>query len=422
VTSVHSVWKRLLGVEQGVVIEGWEYEEEREAFVVWVRPNHRERRRCAECGRRCPLYDKGPGRRRWRGLDLGATRVYLEADSPRVRCAVHGVHVAAVPWARARSGFTRQMEQQAAWLAVHTSATAVSQLLRVAWRTVGRIVRTVEEEARARVDLLSGLRRIGIDELSYRKGQKYVTVVVDHDTGRLVWMAPGRDVATVRSFFDALGPERTRQLQVVSADGASWIEDVVRERAPHVVRCLDTFHVVQWATAALDQVRRGVWNALRRAGDAQAALHLKGARWALWKNPENLTPKQKKTLAWMQQVNAPLYRAYLLKEGLRSVFKAPSPAAAEERLDAWLGWASRSRLPAFVKLARTIRRYRPRIQATLTHGLTNAIVESRNTQLRLLTRVAHGFHHVQAFIGLAMLKLAGLCPPLPGRPAPTAMS
>jgi transposase len=422
VASVHSVWKRLLGVERGVVVEDWQYEEGGRAFVVSVRPSRKARRRCAECGRRCPLYDRGPGRRRWRGLDLGTTRVFLDAATPRVRCPQHGVHVAAVPWARAHSGFTRQFEQQAAWLAVHTSRTAVSQLLRVAWRTVGRIVQTVGEEARSQVDLLSGLRRIGIDELSHRKGQKYVTVVVDHDTGRLVWMAPGRDANTVRGFFDALGAERTKALQLVSADGASWIEEAVREKAPHVVRCLDTFHVVQWATQALDEVRRDVWNSLRRAGDGKAALHLKGARWALWKNPENLSARQRKTLAWVQEANAPLYRAYLLKEGLRGVFKARSPAAASDRLDAWLSWASRSRLKSFVKLARSIRRYRERIEATLQHGLTNAIVESRNTQLRLLTRVAHGFHHVQAFIGLAMLKLAGLCPPLPGRQAPTAMS
>ncbi|WPB82832.1 transposase [Archangium violaceum] len=210
-------------------------------------------------------------------------------------------------------------------------------------------------------------------------------------------------------------PEVAAALELVSADGAAWIDEAVREKAPHVVRCLDTFHVVQWASGALDEVRRGVWNGLRRGGQKDAAAHLKGARWALWKNPENLNAKQKRTLAWVEKTNAPLFRAYLLKEGLRGVFQARSPAAGGRRLDTWLAWAQRSRLTPFVKLARSIRSCRERIDATLQHGLTNARIEATNTQLRLLTRIAHGFHHVGAFINLAMLKLAGLCPHLSGR-------
>ncbi len=231
-----------------------------------------------------------------------------------MECPDHGVVVAEVPWARPTSGFTRDFEDQCARLAVHTSKSAVSQLARIAWRTVGGIVDSVGTEARRRVDLLSGLRRIGIDELSYRKGHKYVTVVIDHDTGRLVWMAPDRDPATVRSFFAELGPEQTKELQLVSADGASWIDEAVRACPPHVVLCLDHFHVVQWATKALDEVRRRVWNDLRRRGRLDDAKDLKGARWALWKNPEDLTSRQKTSLAWIAVVNAPLYRAYLLKE------------------------------------------------------------------------------------------------------------
>jgi transposase len=325
------------------------------------------------------------------------------------------VVVAEVPWARAGSGFTREFEDQCGWLAVHTSRTAVSALMRVAWRTVGRIVERLTDEGLAGTDLLAGLKRIGIDELSYRKGHKYVTVVVDHDSGRLVWMAPGRDAATVHRFFDALGPERSVALELMSADGALWIEEVVARRAPQAVRCLDPFHVVQWATDALDKVRRELWNGLRRGGEPEQARDLKGARWALWKNPENLNARQRRTLAWLSETNAPLYRAYLLKESLRTVFRQRTLPQALEQLEAWLAWACRSRLEPFVKLSRSIRDYRDRIEATLKHGLSNALVEGRNTQLRLLHRIAHGFHDVNAFIGLAMLKLAGLCPPLPGR-------
>jgi len=414
VASVNSVWKRLLGVE-GVVVEKWEFNEGTGAFVAHVRAKKGDRGRCSICHRRCGGYDHGSGRRQWRALDLGTVQAYLEAEMPRVKCQEHGVVVQDVPWARPGSRFTLDFEDQCAWLAVHTNQTAVSELMRIAWKTVGRIIKSVGEDARKHTDLLGGLRRIGIDELSHRKGHKYVTVVLDHDTGRLVWMAPGRDKETLRKFFDELGAERSAQLQLVSADAAEWIEDVVRERAPQATRCLDPFHVVQWATKALDEVRREKWNELRTAGAGEHAKELKNARWALWKNPEDLNAQQARTLSWLSKSNQTLYRAYLLKEGLRSVFHLPLEEALE-RLDGWQKWASRSRLPSFVALARSIRNHLDGIKATLQHGLSNALVEAKNTQLRLLLRQAFGFHNVAAFINLAMLKLAGLCPPLPGRP------
>ena len=419
--SIKRVWKKLLGVER-VVVEDWDIDEVEGGVVLSVRPSRGRSSRCAQCGRRCPVYDQGGGRRRWRGLDLGTTKVFLEASAPRVRCRRHGVLVAAVPWARPGSWSTRDFEDQAAWLAVHTNRTAVGELMRVAWRTVGRIVEVVGEEARRRVDLLAGLRRIGIDEVSYRKHHTYLTVVVDHVSGRLVWMQVGRDTATVRRFFDALGDERARQLEIVTADGAAWIEEAVRERAPQAIRCLDPFHVVQWATKALDKVRRQVWNDLRDSALPHAARLLKHARWAMWKNPENLTPFQRESLGWIPKLNKALYRAYLLKEALRAVFHAPSVRKAVSRLDAWIRWAQRSRLKPFTSLARTIADYRPRIVATLTQHVSNALVEARNTQIRLLTRLAHGFKSAAALIGLSMLKLAGLCPPLPGRLLPTKPS
>ena len=407
------VWKRLLGVEH-TVVEQVVFDEDADAVVAMVRPTRSRRRRCAVCQRRCAGYDQGEGRRRWRGLDLGVVRVFLEADASRVRCPAHGVVVAAVPWARHGAGFTRGFEDTAAWLAVHTSRVAVAELLRVAWRTVGRMLTRVAEEAGHGVDRLAGLRRIGIDELSHRKGHRYLTVVVDHDSGRLVWAAPGHDEQTLERFFDALGEDRAGQLTHVSADAAVWIANTVARRCPAVVLCLDPFHIVRWATDALDEVRRQTWNAARRDGQPALARELKGARFALWKNPEHLTVRQRGKLARVAQVNQHLYKAYLLKEELRLVFKLKGPRAVA-LLDAWLVWARRCRIPAFVKLARSITDHRAGIQATLLHGLSNGLVESVNTKLRLLTRIAFGFRSPQALIGLAMLALGGLCPPLPGR-------
>jgi transposase len=245
------LWARLLGVEQAVV-ERVEFDEDAEAIVVAVRPPKGVRRRCGRCGRRCSGFDRGEGRRRWRALDLGVVRAYLEAEAPRVCCPEHGVVVAAVPWARHGAGHTRAFDDTAAWLAVHTSKQAVRQLLRVAWTTVGRIVTRVVADAELATDRLAGLTRIGIDEISYKKGHRYLTVVVDHDTGRLVWAAPGHDATTLGRFFDALGLERCQQVRLVSADAAAWIAKVVAARCPAATVCADPFHVVKWASDALD--------------------------------------------------------------------------------------------------------------------------------------------------------------------------
>jgi transposase len=157
-----------------------------------------------------------------------------------------------------------------------------------------------------------------------------------------------------------------------------------------------------------------VWNAARKNGQKAVAKDLKNARYALWKNPGDLTERQAARLAVIAKTNAPLYRAYLLKEQLRQVFQLKG-AEGIALLAAWLKWAWRCQLPAFVKLARAIRDHRAGIDAALTHGLSNARVESVNTKLRLLTRIAFGYRSPEALVALAMLDLGGLCPPLPGR-------
>ena len=236
------VWARLLGLQRAVV-EDVQIGDENE-IVVAVRPSWRERDRCGECYRRCPGFGLGDGRRRWRALDLTSTKAFLEADARRVTCRRHGVVVCAVSWARHGSRFTRAFEDQTAWLAVNTSQSAVAELMRVACRTVGAICERVCDDVRRGADLLDGLRRIGIDEISHRKGQRYLTVVVDHDTGRLVWAAAGRDRKTVEAFFDELGQERCKQVTLVSCDMAGWISGPVADRLPDAVRCVDPFHVI----------------------------------------------------------------------------------------------------------------------------------------------------------------------------------
>ena len=427
-----SLWRGLLGVEK-TVIERVEFDEDAEVLIAHVRPIARQRGRCGICRRRSPGYDLGPGRRRWRGLDLGTIQAVLEADSPRVACDEHGVVVGHVPWARHDAGHTYAFDDQVAWLATQASKSTVTQLMRIAWRTVGSIIARVWDDIDAAHDRFDGLRRIGIDEISYKKGHRYLMVVVDHDTRRLVWAAPGRTSATVREFFALLGEQRCQDITYVSADGADFIDTVIAQMCPSAVRVADPFHIVSWATGALDEVRRGSWNAARalarteprrprgrpradapvRPG-SELAKGLKGARYSLWKNPENLTENQQAKLTWIATTDPKLHRAYLLKEGLRVVFRLPY-ADATEALDRWISWARRCRIPAFVKLQRSIVKHRARILAAIEHNLSNGLIESTNTKIRLITRMAFGFKTAESLIAMAMLSLGGHRPLLPGR-------
>ena len=227
-----NVWRRVLGVDRATVIEEIDFDEESETVVVHVRLRRPTKRRCGRCGVRAPGYDQREGRRNWRAIDLGTMQCFLQADVPRVNCPEHGPTVAQVPWARHGAGHTRFFDDQVAWLVTHTAKSTVGELMRIAWRTVGSIIARVVADGRAAHDPFCGLVRIGIDEISYKKGHRYLTIVVDHDTGRLVWAAVGRDKKTLNGFFDLLGEERSAMISLVSADGAEWIAGVVADRAP----------------------------------------------------------------------------------------------------------------------------------------------------------------------------------------------
>lgn len=417
-----SVWGGLFGLVD-VVVEDVDLDPDAGVITARVRVRKGARLRCGRCLRRCPRYDQGGGRRRWRHLDASTLRVFIEAEAPRIACPDCGVNVAHTPWARAGAGHTVEFDRQVAWLATHTSKTATAHLMRIAWRTVGAIITRYWQDVEDIFDRFANLTRIGIDETSYKKGRKYLVIAVDHDTGRLLWAGVGRDSRTVEEFFDLLGPERCARITLVSADSARWIAHPVAHRLPNATLCADPFHVIAWATDALDQVRRDAWNtAAGRAHDTARTRTLttgpaktyKNIRYVLWKNPDNLTDHQHAKIAWIAKTDPRLYRAYLLKEALRHVFKVKGPEG-KHALDRWLSWAARCRIPEFVKLATKIKQHRATIDATLDHALSNALIESTNTKIRLITRIAFGFAIPQALIALAILTLGGYRPTLPSR-------
>ncbi len=410
---VKTLLRKVLGLDHAVVVCSFElHDGARPCLDVRVRAKAGQRGRCGRCGAVAPWYDHGGGERRWRHVDVGFATCELVAEAPRVSCPTHGPTVVAVAWARHDSAFSRAFEDLVVHDAIVGNKQAAADRYGISWRAVNNACVRVATEALGRIDLLGGLVAIAIDEVKYKKGQRYLTVVCDQFTGKVIWAAKGRTKAVVGEFFDALGAERSAALQFVSCDGAEWIRTVVAERAPEAIVCLDTFHVIGWATNALDEVRRSEWNALRRSGGASAAKALKGLRFLLLRNWENLTGAQRSVIRELEGVNRRLLRAWQLKEELREIFALPLPAAGRA-LDDWLAYASRSRLGPFVKLARTIRAYRPSIEATIEWRVTNGIAESVNSCIGRLRTNARGFHDPQAFITMIMLDRAGIGPHLP---------
>jgi transposase len=291
--------------------------------------------------------------------------------------------------------------------------TPIAGLLRIAWDTVGRIVERVIAE---RLDerRLDGLVAIGVDEISHRRGQRYLTSVVDHRAGAIVWCAPGRNAATLQAFFDELGPQRAATIQAVSIDMSGGYEKAIRENIPDAEVCFDPFHVVRLAQRAVDQVRRDQWNAHERSHTPKGKW-IKGPRWSLLKSPEKQTTGQLALLGEVQQANKAMFRAFLLKEELRLLYQLDDPSLAPQHLDAWLTWASRSRLEAFVKLARTIRRQRNGILAAIRLELSNGRLEGLNSRIRLIGHRSFGFHSPDPLIALVYLCCTRITIDLPGR-------
>lgn len=244
-----------------------------------------------------------------------------------------------------------------------------------------------------------GLRQIGVDEISYQRHHKYLTVVVHHETGKVVWAAEGKSSDVLKSFFEQLGPERLAQIEVVSMDLSAAYQKAVSEVLPGAEIVFDKFHVARLAQQALDEVRRE----LVRQLEPEARRPLKKTRWALLKTPTHLELHQKTQLATIQRTNDPLYRAYLLKESFLDILADSSPEAAHAELKAWLAWASRCRLRPFVRLGRTVRKHLAGILRMIETGLTNARLEGMNNKIRLLSHRAYGFHSAQALIATVYL-------------------
>ena len=403
---VTSLFKRVLRLAGGrvaqVEMDGTDGEGG-ERVVVSVALRQRRVMRCSGCDRRVRnVYDTRP--MRWRHLDMGRMRCVICADVRRVACPECGIRTELVPWARAGSRFTRAFEDTCVYLAKAAPKTTVAALMRIDWATVGRMIeRVVDEHTATRSgDGLDRLRRIGIDEVSYRKGHRYLMCVTDHDSGAVVWAAPGRSQKTAAQFFTALGPERCAQLEAVSLDlHGGWI-GASRAYAPNARICADPFHIIKLANDAVDRVRREAWQALR-AEDPGRAAWIKGTRFAVRRRAANLRTSDRTILHALEADNHDIYRAWLLVEQLRAVYQAATFDDAMGLLDEWIFAALTSDLDPFIRCALTIDSHRELVVNAITQRLSNARLEGMNSTVRLLSHRARGYRRLSSLLAMITL-------------------
>lgn len=397
---VTTLFNKLLKL-QGLWVSGFWFEGE--DLVLRIRPRHR-RLTCPHCGKsrsgkvseRC---------RRWRHLGIWRRPVWIEGPIRRLLCReCERTVTEAVPWARHDSDFTKAFEDAVGLMAQRTDHTAVSQLFGIAWVTVGNIAERLVDEL-LDPERLTSLRRIGVDEISFRKRHRYLTIVTDHDTGNVVWVAEGKSSDVLKSFFASLSPEVCNAIEVVTMDMSQAYQKAVRESLPNATIAFDHFHIAKLANEALNEVRRELARDQRQF-DPEAAKAIKNMRWPTAYGFDNLPEKHMASLELLRP-HAPLGRAYLLKEQLLEVLRS-SPARAVDGLHSWGAWASRCRLAPFVRLGRTIRKHFDGIRAFIEKRVTNARAEGINNKIRLLSHRAYGFHSAKPLIATVYLCCGGI--------------
>jgi len=402
--SVQAFCRFLLQI-QGAVALGARISRDQEAVEILVRRHGNAKPRC----RKHPnVVLSGTYREvevRWRHLDLLGRRCYVVATLREGRCErCHGRRIESVSWAKSRARHTTVFDRHVASLVQVADRSAAARMFSVAWRTVGRIVKRVVADLLP-ADLLDDLTAIGVDETSYKRGHRYITVVSNHLTGLVVWVGEGKSADTLGEFFQKLGPERSARIQLVTMDMSGGFQSAVRQYAPCADIVFDRFHVVKLLLDAIDEIRRQEGAQLE--GDARKAL--KNTRFALLRNPKHRTPRDEEAIARVQATNARLYRAYQLRVDFEEFWGITDEAEARTFLLRWTRAALRSRRPPLRKFALTVREHLQGILGFMRWiGITNASLEGMNNKIQLCIHRAFGFHSVDSLIAMVQLCCSGI--------------
>ena len=379
-----------LGAWEGYGIEEIEVHEELGKPQVWITltPLAGIARRCSGCGQRVvAIHDVTY---RWvREVAILGAETWLWLGRVRVACPHCGPKVEALDWLAPYSRLTRRMAENVVRLCRVLPIKHVAEYLGLTWDTVKATDKAYLQEELGPVDL-SGVEQIVMDEFAIQKGHRYATVIVEPSTKRVLWVGRGRGREDVRPFFEQLGSEGRQRLKAVAMDMNPAYEEEVRYQCPLVEIVFDLFHVVaKYGREVIDRVRVDEANRLRE--DKPARKVIKGARWLLLRNRENVKPEDRVKLDELLQANRKLTTVYVLKEDLKHLWEYVYEGAARRFWEQWYNRAVFSRIEPLKKFARRLKEYLPGILAHCRWPLHTSLLEGINNKIKVIKRMAYGF-------------------------------
>ena len=366
-------------------------------FVVAVKP-HKNGARCPECGRRGKIV-RTLTPRRWRDGRVCGQTVWLLYSPREIRCCTHGQRVEVIPWAAPSSRVSYRFEFAMLRMCSNMTQKAAAELLGIPTSTLSdllhRAINRIRDGHRIR-----GLKKMGIDEISYAKGRKFATVVYDLDRSRVVWIGAEKGRKTIDRFFtEALSPYKRSQIKWACCDMSEAYIGAIKDHCSNVTLVLDRFHIVKALNNAVDEVRKQQWR--EAGGDERKAL--KGLRWLLYRHSSTRSREDTLTLKALERSNRRIYRAWRLKDEFEQFWEYKAPKAAEKFLERWTATAMRSRLEPLKTFVRTLRKHAENIVAFVATRLTNAIAEGLNRIIKIIKNRASGFRTLNAFSDIIFL-------------------
>ena len=375
---------------------------------VQIEPRANGRPLCSGCGRPRPGYDRLPARR-FQFVPLWGIATYFVYAMRRVDCPTCGVTVERLPWARGKSRLTTSFRWFLAGWAKRLPWEEVARVFHTTWKNVFQSVKHAVFWGIAHEDF-KGIEAIGVDEIQWRRGQRYLTVVYQIEEGlkRLLWVAPDRTEASLRGFFRFLSDEARQSIRFVCSDMWQPYLNVVAEQLKHAVHLLDRFHIMKKMGEAIDKVRRGEVRRLEEDGYEPVLKH---SRWCLLKRPENRTEKETVKLAELLKYNLQSVRSHLSREEFQRFWDYTSPVWAGKFLDQWCVRTMRSKIEPMKDVVGSLREHRAlilnwfRARGKLSAGA----VEGLNNKAKVTTRKAYGFRTYET-IEIALYHALGKLP------------
>lgn len=335
---------------------------------------------CPICNKSCKIHDTKD--RSWRHLPLFHYESYIHARVPRTKCEEHGTKTVVIPWSRSDTGFTAFFEEDVVALGKEMSVASVARRVKIHEESAWRILAYHVNDAIARVDL-SQLDTIGIDEISVKKGHKYITLFYDIKNAKVIYIAMGKGKNTIKTFKDTISKKiNPEQIKYVAMDMSPAFISGASEYFPTAKIVFDKFHVIQMMNNTIDDVRRNEYKTNKT---------LAKTRFIWLKNPENLSDKEKKKLHSIKDLDIKTAKAYQFKLALQRLWRVKDLLAAQNYLNNWYYWAAHSKIEEIVKLAETVHKHSYGILEAIRTGLDNSVAEGLNNKVKTVVKRSYGF-------------------------------